>query len=301
MASIRNIDVHLLTTLDHLLRERSVTITSQRMGVTQPAVSAALAKLRRHFNDELLVRQHGTYVLTPLAAQLAERIPKTLAEVLGLLETGQAFDPSTTTRQFTLICSDQFTTLFGNRLTRELQSQAPASSVRFLPIGYAAEALETRLLETDGLVLPRGSIPDLPSVDIATDDWVLVVARERAAQDGPIDRSMMERCGWVTFRAPHGGHVPPVEYLQSQGLELRFEIVVGDFVSIPALVADSDRIGIVPRRLAEVLAPAAGAAIRESSIPLPALITTLLWHPAKEFDPSHIWLRNAVGALAGPR
>ena len=74
VAHLANLDLNLLVALRELVRERSVTRAAQRLGVTQPAASASLSRLRRHFGDDLLVREHGEYVLTPLGEQLAEQV-----------------------------------------------------------------------------------------------------------------------------------------------------------------------------------------------------------------------------------
>lgn len=297
MSGSRNLDVHLVETLDHLLRERSVTMTAHRLGVSQPAVSASLAKLRRHFDDQLLVREGGQYVLTPLAATLAERTPAALAQMQGLFHLDE-FDPATTEREFSLVASDHVTTVYGPGLVTALRAEAPYAGIRFAPAGPSAGGFAGRLLEVDGLVLPRASVPDFPFVDVATDDWVLVVSRHLAPADAGLSLPELQTRPWVTFRL-HGGHVPPLEYLHSQGIETRIDVVVSDFVSIPFLVAGTDRIGLLPRRLATLLAEPSQTRVVESPVPLPALIMTLLFHPAKELDPAHAWLRQLLARMAG--
>lgn len=288
--------MHLVETLDHLLRERSVTLAAHRLGVSQPAVSAALAKLRRHFDDQLLVRESGHYVLTPLGATLAERTPAALAQMQGLFDLDE-FDPTTTEREFSFVASDHFTTVYGARTVAAIRAEAPTAGIRLSPGATGGVGgIASRLLEVDGIVLPRASVPDFPFVDLATDDWVFVVGRDRPEASSGLTIEQLETLPWVTFRL-HGGHVPPLEFLHSQGVVTRFDAVVGDFVSIPFLVAGTDRIGLVPRRLADLLTEASGTRVVESPIPLPALIMTLLYHPSKELDPGHAWLRGRLAQL----
>ena len=95
VAHLANLDLNLLVALRELTRERSVTRAAQRLGVTQPAASAALSRLRRHFGDELLVREHGEYVLTPLGEQLAEQVEAVCARGRAALRRVQ---PTSTRR-----------------------------------------------------------------------------------------------------------------------------------------------------------------------------------------------------------
>jgi len=95
---LANLDLNLLVALRELTRERSVTRAAQRLGVTQPAASAALSRLRRHFGDELLVREHGEYVLTSLGEQLAEQVEVVCTAAERLFAASSDFDPATSER-----------------------------------------------------------------------------------------------------------------------------------------------------------------------------------------------------------
>lgn len=295
VAGTRNIDLHLLTVLDHLLRERSVTSAARRLGVSQPSVSASLAKLRRHFGDDLLVRQDGAYVLTPVGARLAERIGSVLAEVRDLFEVAEAFDAAGTDREFRLVATDHFTMLYGAALVAHLRQLAPGVRFRFAPLSAGALVdLPGRLLEVDGLMLPRASVPDFPFVDLVTDEWDFVVCRRDPLATAGLRIEDLEQRPWTVFRADGGGHIPPVEYLHSQGLRTRIDVIANDLPAVPFLVAGSDRIGIVPRRLGRLLADASRTSVLESPVALPSLTMTMLWHPAHEFDAGHSWLRAAL-------
>lgn len=123
--SLTNIDLNLLVALRELVRELSVTHAAQRLGVTQPAASAALSRLRRHFSDELLTRSRGEYVLTPLGTQLAEQIEPVCASVENLFAANTQFDPTTTQRQFTLLMADYTVAAIGRQLSTLMDEQAP--------------------------------------------------------------------------------------------------------------------------------------------------------------------------------
>src|SRR4051812_8408371 len=97
-ARLANLDLNLLVALRELIRERNVTRAAARIGVSQPAASAALSRLRRHFDDELLARGRGGYVLTPLAMQLADQVEAVCAAAERLFATGTSFEPGSTRR-----------------------------------------------------------------------------------------------------------------------------------------------------------------------------------------------------------
>ena len=106
-AQLASLDLNLILVLRELLRERNVTRAAERVGVTQPAVSAALSRLRRHFGDDLLVRVSRGYVLSPLAVQLERQVEEICAAAEQLFSAGADFDPASTRREFTLMMAER--------------------------------------------------------------------------------------------------------------------------------------------------------------------------------------------------
>ena len=129
-ADLRNLDLNLLLTLDALLAERNVTRAAVRLGVTQPAVSAALARLRRHFGDPLLSRVGNRYELTLLAAQLRVDTTLALAAVRRVFEAAPDFDPAITDREFSLVLSDYAAAVMGEALSQVFAARAPQARLR---------------------------------------------------------------------------------------------------------------------------------------------------------------------------
>jgi hypothetical protein len=122
-SKLANLDMNLLVSLDALLQERSVSRAAERLGLSQPSLSASLARLRRHFRDDLLARVGNRYELTPLAAQLAEQTTSALAAVARVFASEPDFDPATSEREFTVLISDYAITGAGPAAGR-----APAAS-----------------------------------------------------------------------------------------------------------------------------------------------------------------------------
>src|SRR4029453_12375404 len=118
---IANLDLNLLVSLDALLQERSVSRAATRLGLSQPALSASLSRLRRHFGDDLLARVGNRYELTPLAAQLVDVPSSAMAGVLRVFTSAEQFDARTASREFTVLMSDYATTVLGPELAEGLR------------------------------------------------------------------------------------------------------------------------------------------------------------------------------------
>jgi DNA-binding transcriptional LysR family regulator len=155
VAHLANLDLNLLVALRELTRERSVTRAAQRLGVTQPAASAALARLRRHFGDELLVREHGEYALTPLGEQLAVQVEAVCGAAERLFAASADFDPATSDREFTLVMADYTIMVMGEALSHALQRAAPRARlhIRLVRESLAAEYADG-IRFVDGMVAP---------------------------------------------------------------------------------------------------------------------------------------------------
>ena len=118
-----DLDLNLLVSLDALLPERSVSRAAARLGRSQPSLSESLARLRRHFRDDLLARVGNHYELTPLAAQLAEQTTSALAAVARVFASEPDFDPAIAEREFTVLISDYAITVLGPELAAAGQSR----------------------------------------------------------------------------------------------------------------------------------------------------------------------------------
>ncbi|XVV15101.1 LysR family transcriptional regulator [Actinoplanes sp. CA-131856] len=121
----RHADLNMLTALDALLTECSVTRAAERLQISQPAMSSALARLRRHFGDDLLIRAGQSYQLTPLAARLAEPTAQVVAAADQVLSAQPDFDPARSRRTFTVIMSDYALTVLGAAVATLIDQRAP--------------------------------------------------------------------------------------------------------------------------------------------------------------------------------
>ncbi|MBO2458461.1 LysR family transcriptional regulator [Actinomadura violacea] len=207
--NLASLDLNLLVALRALLEERNVTRAGRRIGLSQPATSAALARLRHHFADDLLVRTGNNYELTPLGTALV--VP--CATACGLLErlfTSRAeFDPATERREFTIIASDYAVAVFGAALARALHAAAPASSLVFEQVGpEITENTAAALSAVDGLLMPHGIVSGLPTVELYLDEWVCVIADDHPDVGDRITMDDLARLPWVVYQRPYDAPAP---------------------------------------------------------------------------------------------
>jgi DNA-binding transcriptional LysR family regulator len=296
---LANLDLNLLVSLDALLDQRSVTRAAQQLGLSQPALSASLARLRRHFGDELLSRVGNEYRLSPLAAQLKPRVRLALDGVERVFTAQPEFDPRESTREFSVQLSDYACAVLGTRLAELLAEHAPGARLRLTHnTPDAVDHAEQTLLTTDALVLPPGFITDLPHVDLMRDRWVMVVSSDNPDVGDALTTEQLESLPWVaTYYGPTAS-TPAARQMRMAGIEPHVQVVTESFLTIPGLVAGTRRIALLQERLVRLLPVHVG--IRSLPCPFEAgpLIDAMWWHPVYDRDPEHAFFRGLVRQAA---
>jgi DNA-binding transcriptional LysR family regulator len=289
------IDLNLLVALRALLRERNVTRAGESIGLSQPATSAALARLRRHFGDELLSRDGGRYVLTPLGASLLDQAEVALRYVEHTFAARPVFDARTSDREFTVIMSDYALTVLGAELFRQLEQQAPNVRLRIRPTSVeAVDDAPAALRTADLMVLPRGFVADQPSVELYRDRWVCVCAADNRLVGATLTREDLGRLRWiVTYDSPTQ-FTPADKHLKLAGIERHADVVVENFLALPFLLAGTQRVCILQQRLARKLQACGGVRLIKLPLDVPELIEAAWWHPSRASDPGHRWLQQLV-------
>src|ERR1700728_5232422 len=262
VAHLANLDLNLLVALRELVRERSVTRAAQRLGVTQPAASASLSRLRRHFGDELLVREHGEYALTPLGEQLAQQVEAVCMAAERLFAASSEFDQKTSDREFTLVMADYTIMVMGEALSQAVQRAAPRPR---LHVRLVRESLATEYSDgirfVDGMVAPPTNgfaLPNTRSAELFRDRWVcLVAASNPVLAAGPLELADLARLPWVApyYRdqgAPSAAPIAP--QLTLLNIQPHIAVRVESYLAVPHLVAGTDRIALMQERLAAPLA-----------------------------------------------
>lgn len=302
--NLASLDLNLVVALRMLLEERNVTRAGNRIGLSQPAMSAALARLRKHFGDELLVRTGGAYELTPLATSLVDRTAAAYDLLERVFTAQSAFDPATENREFTLLVTDYSVTVFGEALSRALHREAPSIRLNFTQsTSSLVEDAPRLLMSTDGVILPHGIIDDFPTVELFQDKWVCIVSQDNESVGAALTIGDLERLPWAVYQRTYDA--PAARQLSMIGVTPRVEVAVPAFSSLPFVVEGTSRVALLQERLANRLA--ATAAIRLLPCPFAAVPVqeALWWHPVHARDAGHVWLREkaaevgqAMGAIA---
>src|SRR6476469_4157236 len=174
---LRGVDANLLLSLHALLEERNLTHAGERMTMSQPAMSGALARLRKHFDDELLVRVGRGFELSPLAERLKPAVEDAVEAAEALLGNQREFDPTGSSRLFTVSMSEYAMTVLAEPLTRLLAEQAPGCAVALDAVAVPRDQFESHLMRRDLIIGPLGV--DFPGrrQPVFTDHLVCLVAR----------------------------------------------------------------------------------------------------------------------------
>jgi DNA-binding transcriptional LysR family regulator len=290
-------DLNLLTSLQALLEERSVTKAAARLGLSQPTLSTALGRLRRQFGDDLLMRTGNVYVLTPMAERLLESTNQALFWADRVFDSKEQFVPAESDRVFRVVVSDAQLPIFGKELVDIVGREAPGVRLRFEHstarfLGNTQEWLRS----VDALVLPQGLLDQVPNAELYRDAWVCVVDAARSGLH-LTHKDMAERA-WVMPYEPGMRVLSPDRPLGDVDFVPRSTVITEDFLAVPHLVAGSERIGLMPARIARLVASECGVVVARSEIDLGELIESLWWHPVHDRDPGHRWLREVAARAA---
>jgi DNA-binding transcriptional LysR family regulator len=295
---LRRVDLNLLVALDALLEQQSVTAAATRIGLSPPAMSHALARLRILLGDPLLVRAGRSMVLTLGAAVLKPRVRALVQELGEVLAPAVTPDLRQLERTLTVHASDYALLVLGASVDARGREQAPGIRLRFLP-NSDRDAELLRLGEID---LALGVYPTLPpeihTQKLFVERLVCVVRvghprvrrRITAARFAELEHIQ------IAPRGRAGGIVD--EALAQLGLRRRVTRMVPFFLSALHLVAETDCVLAVPERVAHATARRFGLRVLELPVALPPYVFQQIWHPRNHADPSHRWLRESLVAAA---
>lgn len=300
-------DLNLLPVFDALMAERNVTRAGERLGMSQPAVSGALSRLRDVFSDELFLRAHGGMVPTARAHALVEPVRQALARIDTLMGAGLPFDPATSTRQFTIAAADYFAHLLPAALLRRLAIEAPSVVVHFVDnaAGDVAPLLEGGQAD---LVLDHGTTqPDCIRFGVLAHETLTLVAaasHPRLAAAGlvpgtalPLDLYCQLQHTLRSSGRQHSGIVD--RFLAATGRERCIPLTLGTFAAVAQLVSASELVAALPTSLVPLLARSYPLVQYELPCELSRSDHMLLsyWHQRDDTDAGNCWLRETVGAV----
>lgn len=297
MTNIRTFDLNLLPVLEALLSEGQVSRAAKRLNLSQPATSAALARLRAALGDPLLVREGRAMVPSHLGEEMLPRLRALLGEIEAAITPRRDFDPAAAERRFTIAANDYAVSVVLAPLVARLQRLAPRVTVAILPL---EENFSERLAAADHDLAIR-------------DDWSLRSARNRetlfredyvciARQDHPrlsamptLDEFLAE--GHLLI-APEADAKGPVDAaLARLGRTRRVAVTTPHFLSAPAMVAGSDYVMTIARRIAEQVAELYGLRLFEPPVPVGGFDVAMAWPTQRQGDPAVEWLKGQIRTL----
>jgi DNA-binding transcriptional LysR family regulator len=286
-------DLNLLTVFDAVMRERSVTRAGASIGLSQPAVSHALGRLRYLVGDELFVRTPAGMTPTPRAEMLAAPLRNTLSELRTALEP-VVFDPATSDRHFNLALNNYAAFLIAPRLVAAVSSIAPGVSLAIRPRGTLDLAEQ---LDRGALDLALGIVAN-PGVRFAMaplleDEMVVVMRRGHLAADGDLTAAAFAALEQLEISSSLDDTSFIDGWLEEQGLARRIAFRA-PFISAGQILLQSDLVANMSRRVARQLAAVYGLQLRRPPYRSPPVRLDMLWHRRFEDHPAHRWLREVV-------
>jgi DNA-binding transcriptional LysR family regulator len=284
-------DLSLLLTLDALLQEENVTLAAKRLGLSTPAASHALARIRERLGDPVLVRAGRSMVLTPRAEQLRPLVRSLVEDAARVMSAAVPFAPGGLTRTFTIFTTDHVLLVLGPAVDRILREEAPDVCLRFLP-----SVMEDWIPLRDGVadlsVCILGHFPaEFRTRQLFTDRFVCVVRADHPRVGKRLTLDEYLALDHIVV-SPLGHRSGVDAVLAERGLERRVRRIVPFFNSGLLLAAATDYALTVSDRAALALAGTLGLRIVEPPLPLSSYSLNLLWHPRLENEPANRWLRE---------
>ncbi len=298
-----DIDLNLLLVFDRMLTEKRVSAVAQGLGLSQPAISNALARLRRLFGDELFLRTAHGMEPTAFALQLAEPVSYAMATLHGALNQPTAFDPATSTRGFTLAMTDIGEIYFAPLLMEVLSHAAPGvtiSTVRNTAVNLR-DAMEAGQVDIAIGLLPQLTTGIFQRRLFGQRYVCLFSAAHALASKPRLTLKDFSAAEHLLVQSAGTGHGQVDDALAAKGIVRRVRLTVPHFVAIGHILRSTPMIATVPERLAQSIAEPFGLVWRTHPVSLPQIAINSFWHARFHRDPGNRWLRGLLfDSFAGP-
>lgn len=305
---LESLDLNLLLIFDALATERSVTQAAAKVGLSQPALSNALARLRTVFHDPLFERSGGKMQPTPRALQLFGPLSEAISKLREALETHGAFRPEASEREFLIATNDYVDALILPRIVQRLQREAPSIALRTVRTDYLflppVERLQSGELD---LALgffgetPRPN-PGLLSKRLLGGRLVCVLRAAHPRVSRKFNLRTFVEIPHVRVMYPGAERVGSIDtILRSRGLSRRIAVTVPHYLTIPAIVAKSNLLGVVPEPMARREGRALRLKIFDPPIALPDITIMMIWSERSQFDRAHSWFRQCIAEACEAR
>lgn len=297
---LSDIDLNQLVLFHQLMVHRRVSKAAEVLGITQPAASNSLAKLRKLFGDELFLRTSTGMVPTPFAEQLAEPVGYALGMIHSGLNQHSSFEPASVKRTLTVGMTDIGEIVFLPALVERLRQEAPG--ITLATVRTTATTLRDDM-ETGKVDLAIGPLPQLKAGFfqrlLFRQRYVCLFRKGHALDRASLSLTDFKAAEHLVIVSAGTGHGRVDELIQRAGIERSTRLTVPHFVSVGHILQRSDLVATVTERLAQSLAQPFDLSFRAHPLDLPEVAINVFWHGKVHRSPVHQWLRGIVFELFG--
>jgi len=293
--NLRDIDLNLLVVFNQLLMDRRVSTTADKLGLSQPAVSNALKRLRVLLKDELFVRTARGMEPTPYALNLVEPMGYALDTLQNALNQRDSFDPVTSERTFTLGLTDIGEIYFMPTLMETLSRVAPRIKISTLRhnSGHLSEDMASGNVD-----IAVGLLPSLTTGffqrRLFKQRYVCLFRQGHPTAHNPISLAQFKSLAHVGVTSANTGHSEVDEWLTRKGIARHIQLHVPHFVAVGHILQSSDLIATVPERFAQKCAEPFQLETSPLPFKLPDIAINLFWHAKYNREPANMWLRQLM-------
>ena len=290
------LDLNLLLVFEAMMLHQNVTAAAAHNGLTQSAMSNALGRLRRHFDDPLFVNSRGGMLPTPRALELSKPLRQALDLVRASTEKTRAFDPTQSKRTFRFYMTDAGEMVFLPPLVKRLDEAG--ATVRIETVQLPADEVSDQL-ESGEIDFAAGYLPALAkSVEVARlfrEHYVCMTRRSHPlARERGLALKDFLAASHVFIESMGSGHKNIERTLAAQGLKRDVSLRVPHWVVVPMIVASTDRIVTVPGRVATVFESLVKVRVYPVPVKFPSFDVSLFWHSRFASDPGIQWMRGQM-------
>jgi len=297
------VDLNLLVAFDALMNERNVTRAATQVGVSQPAMSAALSRLRTLLGDPLFQRSSAGLIPTPRARDLAAPVASALRQIESAMVSQPVFQPETASVTFKLGLQDYPTVILLPELLQALGRTAPGVALNvhaFNDRDAAVDLLDAGVIDAAIGVAPTSTDARILTRPLLRDTFVTVVSSDHPAAGGPMDLDTYLSLRHVLVSPEGQLHGLVDQTLAQQGTKRNLALTLPQLFAVPSVVARTDMAATILKRVALQFQASHRLALFPPPLALPEIDFHLIWHRRSDNHPAQLWFRELIAKLSAP-
>lgn len=292
-------DLNLLRLLLAIYEHGNVTAAAKHLGISQPAASASLARLRQSLNDPLFIRAGVNMEATPRAHAIIERTREVLEIIDTEILSSPTFDPSTSEHEFTLCLSAVGEVVFLPLLYERLKREAPHTRIKTISLApdKLADALREGWVDTALGYFPDLTGPNIYQQRLFSHDLVCMVRAGHPLKGKRLTLEAFCEADHLQVRDGSRSQEMFEAFLTEQQVQRKIALQISHYMSVPAIIESSDLVVVLPRTVASLYANEAKVRSMEAPLELPTYDLKQYWHGRLHHSPVNVWLRHLVADL----